>query len=517
MDQADTTIGQLFLATAARHGSREAVIGPELSITYDQLRQRVLRAAATLLSVGLKKGDRVAIWLPNSLEWIEAGLATSLLGAIAVPISTRLKGDEIAYILRKSRPTVVIGIGEFLGVDYTRLLAGQDLPPIKAWFRVGAGDPNWTDWTQATSSASGERDASILDMAQSVRPADVAEIMFTSGTTGFPKGAMLVHSQIVRAYSLWAQRLNMGPTDRYLIIAPMFHSFGYKAGVIASIAAGAAMYPLATFDASKVLQIIESEGITVTGGPPTIFLALLDENRKAKRNISSLRAMGTGGNIVPPDMIRALRSEASVTTILNAYGLTESTALVTATDPNDDPERIANTAGTVIDGVEVRCADRSDRPVPPGEAGEIQIKGYNVMAGYFEDDEATRRAMTADGWMKTGDVGVLDERGYLKITDRMKDMFVVGGFNCYPAEIERLILEHPMVDQVAVIGIPDDRMGEVGKAFVVPKSRADFDTDAFLAWCRQKMANYKVPREVTLVEALPRNAMGKVQKFLLRG
>jgi HIP---CoA ligase len=516
VDQADTTIGGLFLDTVAQHGARAAVIGVERTLTYNELRQRVLRAAATLKSAGVKKADRVAIWLPNGQEWIEAGLAVSLLGAIAVPISTRLKGAEVAYILRKARPTAVIGIGEFLGVDYTRLLDGQDYPPIKAWFRVGAGNPHWTEWASAISLAPDGLEISVLEMAGSVRPTDVAEIMFTSGTTGFPKGAMLVHSQIVKTYRLWADRLGLGPVDKYLIIAPMFHSFGYKAGVIASIAAGAAMYPLATFDASKVLQIIETEGITATGGPPTIFLALLDENRKQQRNITSLRAIGTGGNIVPPDMIRALRREASVTTILNAYGLTETTALVTATNPNDDPERIALTAGTVIEGVEVRCADRNDQPVPPGVAGEIQVRGYNVMAGYFEDDDATRNAMTADRWLRTGDVGVLDELGYLRITDRMKDMYVVGGFNCYPAEIERLILDHPMVEQVAVIGIPDDRMGEVGKAIVVPRSRADFNTDEFLSWCRQNMANYKVPREVTLVETLPRNAMGKVQKFLLR-
>jgi acyl-CoA synthetase (AMP-forming)/AMP-acid ligase II len=516
VDHEVTTIAGLFLDTVARHGSRAALVEAQSTITYDELRRRVLRAASTLLSAGVAKGDRVAIWLPNGLEWIETGLAAALVGAVVVPISTRLKGDEVAYILKKARPKVVIAVGEFLGLDYTRLLDGQDLPSIEARFRVGAGDPNWTDWTRAVASAMDEREAAILEMARSVRPADVAEIMFTSGTTGFPKGAMLVHSQIVKAYRLWAERLRLGPTDKYLIIAPMFHSFGYKAGVIACVTAGAAMYPLATFDAAKVLQIIESEGITVTGGPPTIFLALLDENRAAQRNVSSLRAIGTGGNVVPPSMIRALRREASVTTVLNAYGLTESTALVTVTDPNDDSERIALTAGTVIDGVQVRCADLNNQPVAPGEVGEIQVKGYNVMAGYFEDDEATRSAMTADGWLKTGDVGVLDELGYLRITDRMKDMYVVGGFNCYPAEIERVILEHPVVDEAAVIGIPDERMGEVGKAFIVASNPADFDAGQFLSWCRQRMANYKVPREVKLVEALPRNAMGKVQKFLLR-
>ena len=516
MDQADETIPDLFLRTVATHGSRPAIIGPDLPVTYDQLHDRVLRAAATLASAGVEAGDRIAIWLPNSPEWIEAGLAAAFLGAVVVPISTRLKADEVSYILNKARPAVVIGIGAFLGVDYTRLLDSQTLPDIKAWFRVGAGDPRWTDWSEALASAPGAQIAAVPGMARAIKPSDIAEIMFTSGTTGFPKGAMLRHAQIVRAYRLWAAKLGLRSTDRYLIIAPMFHSFGYKAGVIASIAAGAAMYPLATFDAATVLQIIETEAITVTGGPPTIFLSLLAENRSAGRNIKSLRAIGTGGNIVPPDMIRALGREAAVTTVLNAYGLTESTALVTVTDPGDDPERIALTAGPAIDGVEVRCADRGDRPVPTGEAGEIQVRGYNVMAGYFEDGEATRRTITPDGWLKTGDVGVLDALGYLKITDRMKDIYVVGGFNCYPAEIERLITDYPAVDQVAVVGIPDERMGEVGRAFVVPKNRDGFDKSDFLSWCRQKMANYKVPRDVQIVDALPRNAMGKVQKFLLR-
>jgi acyl-CoA synthetase (AMP-forming)/AMP-acid ligase II len=326
---------------------------------------------------------------------------------------------------------------------------------------------------------------------------------------------MLLHSQIVWAYSLWDRKLGLGPTDKYLIIAPMFHSFGYKAGVIASIAAGAAMYPIAAFDARQCLEIIERASITVTSGPPTVFLAMLDENRTAKRNISTLRAVATGGNIVPPPLIRALQQQ-GVTTVINAYGLTEATALVTMTDPGDDPDRIAHTAGTAIDGVQVRCADRNNIPVPAGEPGEIQVRGFNVMAGYFEDDAATRNAMAEGGWLRTGDVGVLDEQGYLKITDRMKDMYVVGGFNCYPAEIERIILEYPAVEQVAVIGVPDERMGEVGKAFIVARQGAKLDTAEFVAWCRQKMANYKVPRDVTIVDALPRNAMGKVQKFLLR-
>lgn len=516
LDQRARTIPGLFLRAVERHGARPAIIGPSTSVSYDQLCDRVLTAAATLRAAGAAPGERIAVWLPNCAEWVEVGIAAACLGAVVVPISTRLKPAEAGYILDKSRPAIVVAIGEFLGTDYTASIDRSAFPDVRAWFRVGPGSADWSDWSDARSSAATGAFDGILASARDRRPDDIAEVMFTSGTTGFPKGAMLRHGQIVRAYQLWADKLEIGPSDRYLIIAPMFHSFGYKAGVIASIAAGAAMYPLATFDAAKVLELIENERITVTGGPPTIFLALLAENKAAKRDISTLRAIGTGGNIVPPEMIRALGRDASVTTIVNAYGLTESTALVTMTDPSDAPERIAETAGTAIEGVEVRCTDPSGNPVAPGQVGEIQCRGYNVMAGYFEDEAATRQAITPDGWLKTGDAGILDELGYLKITDRIKDMYVVGGFNCYPAEIERLMMQYPGIDQVAVVGVPDERWGEVGRAFVVPKVAGAFDTAAFLAWCKQTMANYKVPRDVQVVAAIPRNAMGKVQKFLLR-
>lgn len=454
--------------------------------------------------------------MPNCTAWVEVGIAAACLGAVAVPISTRLKPSEVSYILKKAPPTIVVAIGEFLGADYTTLIDQKTFPQVRAWFRVGNGSDDWTDWDKALSVVPTDGFNDVIASARAIQSDDIAEIMFTSGTTGFPKGAMLRHGQIVRAYQLWAAKLKIRSDDRYLIIAPMFHSFGYKAGVIAAIAAGAAMYPLAIFDAAAVLEIIETHKITVTGGPPTIFLALLAENKTAERDISSLRSIGTGGNIVPPEMIRALGRDASVTTIVNAYGLTESTALVTMTDPGDDPERIAQTAGTAIEGVEVRCADPGDNPVPAGQVGEIQCRGYNVMAGYFEDEAATHQAITPDGWLKTGDAGFLDALGYLRITDRIKDMYVVGGFNCYPAEIERLIMEYGQIDQVAVVGVPDERWGEVGRAFVVPKNGVTFETAPFLAWCKQKMANYKVPSDVQVVAAIPRNAMGKVQKFLLR-
>ena len=515
MPQAAETIAGALIRAANLHGARPALMSDSGSMSYSELHRRVLTVGALLTEHGVQRGDRVALWLPNSYEFIETALAAAFIGASVVPLNTRLKGPEAAYILRKSRPKVLVAVGEFLGSNYGDFLAKADLPEVGTRFRVGAGRADWIEWHAAVAAVGEDRTEAVARIAATITPDDIAEIMFTSGTTGFPKGAVLRQGQIVKAYSQWNERLVIDETDRYLIIAPMFHSYGYKAGVIAAILAGAAIFPVATFDVADCLRIIEQHRITITGGPPTIFISLLSDNEKHKRDITSLRSVSSGGSMVPPSMIRNLQ-KLGVKSILNAYGLTECCALVTMTAREDDPETIAGTSGRAIDGVEVRCMKLDGTQAAVGEPGEIEVRGFNVMSGYFENEQATRDAITPDGWLRTADVGVLDERGCLRVTDRMKDMFIVGGFNCFPAEIERIMMDGPMVAQAAVIGIPDERMGEVGKAFVIPKSPADFSVEKFIAWCRDNMANYKVPREVEVVDALPRNAMGKLQKFLLR-
>lgn len=517
MDNAGGTIPAALVETAARHGGVAALAGSHGVTTYGELLDRSLRAGAVFAGHGVGRGDRVAIWLPNSPEWVEAALGVAFLGAVVVPVSTRLKAQEAAYILKKSGARVLIAAAGFLGTDYAAMLDGIDLPDMKVPIRCGLGGGAGDEWAAAMQAVGDEAKAHVLASGRQVRAGDLAEIIFTSGTTGFPKGAMLRHEQIVRTYGVWADRTGIRAGDRYLIIAPMFHSFGFKAGVIASILKGATMYPVQTFDVDATLATIEAERIIVMGGPPTIFSSLLEANRTARRDISSLRSVSTGGNMVSPDLIRALQRDVGVEIVVNAYGLTESSALVTVTSADDEVERIATTAGRVIEGVEMRCVDQDGRPVPAGEPGEIEVRGFNVMAGYFEDEAETAKAFTADGWLRTGDIGIVDEAGYLRITDRLKDMFIVGGFNCYPAEIEKMMLDHPDIREVAVVGVPDARLGEVAKAFVVPKEGAAFDAEAFIAWCRGSMANYKVPRSVETIAALPRNAMGKVQKFLLRG
>lgn len=508
-------IPSALFRTEQQHGDTLALVFNTRRYSYRALTERVMRAAAALAARGVKKGDRFAIWMPNSAAWVEASLGAMSLGAIVVPINTRLKPNEASYILRKSGASAAIAMPDFLGTDFVAILKSLDLPDLKTILSAGMDDPA-SEWEKALAAITAEEITEARRIAASVSPDDLAEVIFTSGTTGFPKGAMITHGQIVRAYKFYADRADIKTGDRYLIIAPMFHSFGFKAGVIVSIVNGATMYPVPVFDVETTLKTVEEEKISVMGGPPTIFISLLDANKKLGHDLSTLNSIVLGGSMIPPELIRTLRDKIGVETVLSAYGMTETTALVTMSRKEDGVERIATSAGQVVDNMEMRCVDAEGREVPPGTPGEIQARGLNIMKGYFDDPERTAESFTDDGWFKTGDVGIIDKDGYLTVTDRMKDMFIVGGFNCYPAEIEAIIATHPAVDSVAVIGVPDERMGEVAKAFVVLRENASLGEAEFLAWCKENMANFKVPRSVEFVDALPRNAMGKVQKFLLR-
>jgi acyl-CoA synthetase (AMP-forming)/AMP-acid ligase II len=327
---------------------------------------------------------------------------------------------------------------------------------------------------------------------------------------------MASHAQNLRTFEVWSDVVGLHEGDRYLIVNPFFHTFGYKAGWLACLMRGATALPVATFDVDDVLRRIAEQRVTVLPGTPTLFQSLLAHPELPSRDVSSLRMCSVGGAAVPVELVRRMRDELGFETVVTAYGLTESTGVVTVSHPDDPPETISTTCGRPIPDTEVRCIGTDGAEAPRGEPGEIVVRGYNVMQGYFEEPEATAEAIDAHGWLHTGDVGVMDERGYLRITDRIKDMFIMGGFNCYPAEIESLLFGMEGVAQVAVIGVPDERMGEVGMAFVVPRAGARLDREDVVAWARDHMANFKVPRHVAIVDALPVNASGKVLKNELR-
>lgn len=508
------TLPGMLADVASRFADRAAIVENGKTISYAQLQQLSRQAARALMTLGVQAGDRVALWAPNVSEWIVAACGVHAAGGVLVPLNTRMKGAEAADILDRSRAKVLVSVGDFLNNYYPDLLAGQRPATLQQVVVLGdkvlpSADLSWSQF-MAKADATSEQDQ--LQRQAQIKPDDTADLMFTSGTTGRPKGVMAAHRPTILAFKAWSDVVGLTEGSRYLIVNPFFHTFGYKAGWVAALLQGATVYPEQVFDAKAILRRIESDRISFMPGPPTLFLSMLAHPQLKSFDLSSLEASVTGASTVPPILIKRMREELGIKNVTTAYGLTECGGCATLCDPSDDVETVANTCGKALPGTEVCCVDEEGKPVAAGVAGEVLLRGYHIMKGYFEDEKATTETIDADGWLHTGDVGVLDERGYLRITDRLKDMFIVGGFNCYPAEIERMLSNHPDVAQVAVLGVPDERMGEVGCACVVARNGVTVDKDAFIAWCRANMANYKVPRFMLQMESLPVNASNKVQK-----
>ncbi|WP_413752971.1 FadD3 family acyl-CoA ligase [Streptomyces sp. R-74717] len=508
------SIPKLIRAAARRYGDREAVVEGRTRISYAELGDRVERAAAACMASGVEPGDRVAIWAPNTLDWIVSALGAVTAGAVLVPLNTRFKGTEAAYILERSRAKLLFVTGTFLGTSYVASLRRADvqLPHLERVVVLADSAPDdYVTWKDFLAAGEGVSGAAVGSRADAIAPSAPSDIIYTSGTTGRPKGAVITHAQTLRCYAIWSELADLREGDRYLIVNPFFHTFGYKAGIIACLMRGATMVPQPVFNVDTALANIAAERISVLPGPPTLHQSLLDHPARGAHDLSALRLVVTGAAVVPLRLVERLRTELGIATVLTAYGLSEASGIVTMCRRGDPMETIASTSGRAIDDTEIRVL------AAPGMPGEVLVRGFNVMQGYFEDPETTAATITADGWLRTGDVGVLDEDGNLRITDRIKDMFIVGGFNAYPAEIEQLLGLHPDVADVAVIGIPDPRLGEVGKAYAVRRPGATVTADDLIAWSRREMANYKVPRAVEFVTELPRNASGKVVKGELRG
>ena len=511
------TLPQVVAEAAAAYGDRIAVTDGEVRLSYEQLAAARIRAARAFIAAGLKHGDRIAIWAPNIYQWIIAAIGAQSVGGVLVPLNTRLKGAEAAYILQASGARLLFTVDEFLGVKYPGLLQGHGLPALERTIllRGGAtaGAAFWEDFLAAGDAVPV---SAVEQRAAALTPGDTLDILFTSGTTGKPKGVVTCHGQNIRTFATWSATVGLRSDDNYLIINPFFHSFGYKAGWLAAIIRGAHMLPVQSFDLDEVLARIPRDRISMIPGPPTIYQSLLAHPRRGDYDLSSLRLAVTGAAPVPVALVQQMREQLGFEVVVTAYGLTETCGVVSICRADDSAERISNSSGRAMDGVEMKCVDAEGVEVPAGEAGEIWCRGFNVMRGYLDNPEETARTITPDGWLKTGDVGVMDADGYIRITDRIKDMFIVGGFNCYPAEIENSLCSMPGVARAAVIGVPDERLGEVARAYIVPAPGAELDEAAVIEWSRANMANYKVPRSVRFLDAFPTNAGGKVLKTQLR-
>jgi acyl-CoA synthetase (AMP-forming)/AMP-acid ligase II len=520
-DQRWASIPALVLAQAQDLADAEALVDDDGTVrrSFAELGELLVRSTRAAIAAGLEPGDRASVWAPNRHEWITAALGVLGAGGVLVPLNTRFKGAEAAFVLGKARARLLFTVTGFLGTDYVEMLrgAGVDLPSLERTVVLGGDAPTGAgtfDDYLAGGDAVG--DAEARARIDAITGDDLSDIIFTSGTTGRPKGAMVTHGQSLRVYDAWTDVVGLRGGDRYLIANPFFHTFGYKAGWMSCILRGATIVPFQVFDVPKVLDMVAREHITVLPGPPTLLQGLLDEPDRGRFDLSSLRLTVTGAAAVPVKLVERLRDEMTFDTIITGYGLTETTGTAAMCRHDDDPDTIANWSGRAIPDTELRVVDDDGRPVPTGQPGEVVVRGYHVMRGYFEEPEETAATIDADGWLHTGDIAVMNDRGYVRITDRKKDMFIVGGFNAYPAEIENLLLGDDRLAQAAVVGVPDDRLGEVGFAFVVPRPGVHVEADEVIAWAREHMANYKVPRGVEIVDALPLNASGKVLKYELR-
>ena len=479
------TIPAAVEEAASRFGAREALVDGSVRLSWRELHEQVRGVTKVFTEGGVKPGDRVAIAAPNTHHWVLTALGALSAGATLVPVNTRFTATETADILDRTHARALVVADEFLGRDrLAELNAGGHRVPDFV-LPVSPGTP----WRPLEPSA----------VNVEVGPDDVSDILFTAGTTGRSKGAMSAHRQALDVARAWAERGEVTADDRYLVINPFFHSFGYKAGILACVLTGATMVPQAVYDAEEAARLVHDERITVLPGAPTIFQTMLD---LPGVNLKSLRLAVTGAAVVPVALVERMQEEFG--TVLTAYGMTEA-VVATMCTPGDDAHTVANTCGRPAAGFELRI----------GEKDEVLLRGPNVMLGYLDDPEATRKAIDGDGWLHTGDVGHVDERGYLTITDRLKDMYICGGFNVYPAEVEQALARMPGIADSAVVGVPDERLGEVGKAFVVRRDPG-LSTEDIVRHCKGLLANYKMPREVEFVEQLPRNPSGKVLKFQLR-
>jgi HIP---CoA ligase len=509
----EKTIPEVLHTASRDFGTMEAVVDTTGRPTFADVEAQVELRARALIASGVAAGDRVTIWAPNCLDWVLVSFAVYSVGAILVPINTRFKAEEADYILEKAGVRRVFTVAGFLDNDYVAMLDGTDLDEIVVMSGEVSGRAVSMD--------------GLLERATSVDPAEVGkredalgpespcDIIFTSGTTGRPKGAILTHGSSIETYRQWSERVHLVRGDRALSIFPFFHTAGLKAGILAAFMQGATLVPHAVFEVESVAKLVADEKVTFVPGPPSIFQSILTHPDFASFDLSTLKKASTGAAMVPVELVERMRTDLGMTSVVTAFGLTETHGTATVSLSTDTAEIIANTVGYPLDGLDFRIVDDDGKDVAQGETGEVWIRGFCVTAGYYGDPVATAESIT-DGWLHTGDVGLLTETGHLRLVDRKKDIYIVGGFNVAPAEVERLLRTRDDIAQVAVVGAPDQRLGEVGAAFVVPRAGRTIDPAEVIAWSREHIANYKAPRYVLVVDALPATASGKVQKFVLR-
>lgn len=529
------TIGTALDDAAKQHGERPALIVPHQNVrwSYAELNQKATGVAANLIALGLAPGDRVGLWAPNCAEWVVTQFATAKAGLILVNINPAYRTSELEYALNKVGCKALVLASTFKSSNYVSMLreiapeldsceAGAlkaaRLPALKTAIVIDdTPHKGFLAFTSLEQEPAGTAMEQIANLASTLQPDDPINIQFTSGTTGFPKGATLSHHSILNNGYFVAARQSFSKTDKLCIPVPLYHCFGMVMGVLGCITHGAAIVlPGEAFDPEGALATVEAEKCTALYGVPTMFIAELEHPNFDNYDLSSLRTGAMAGSPCPIEVMKRVISDMHMTEVTIAYGMTE-TAPVSFQSKKDDPlNKRVGTVGQIHPFVEVKIVDEAGKTVARTEQGELCTRGYSVMQGYWADEERTSEAIDKAGWMHTGDLATMDEDGYVNITGRLKDMIIRGGENIYPREIEEFLYTHPAVQDVQVFGIPDDRMGEEVCAWILLRDNEEINEDNIREFCTGKIAHYKVPRFIRFVEEYPMTVTGKIQKFVMR-
>ncbi len=529
------TMGQLLDQAIERHPDNDAIVyvDRDLRMTYKQFGDMVDRLARGLMSLGVQKGEKVAVWATNIPYWVALQFATAKIGAALLTVNTNYKSTELAYLLEQSETENLFLIDGYMDTDYLQTiyelvpelrnhkrgeLKSARFPHLKRVFFLGQEKhrgmyalPEVMAMAPMTPAAEYEKRQAVLGCH------DVVNMQYTSGTTGFPKGVMLTHYNIVNNGYWIGENQRFTSADRVCLPVPLFHCFGCVLGVLAIVNHGATMVILEKFDPVQVMTAVEQEKCTALYGVPTMFIAVLDHKLFDKFDFSSLRTGIMAGSPCPVHVMRQVIEKMYMSEITICYGLTEASPVITQTLPDDDIRKRTETVGRAMPHIEVKIVDpETGREMPPGKQGEVCCRGYNVMKGYYNMPEATHKTIDAGAWLHSGDLGVMDAEGYLSITGRHKDMIIRGGENVYPREIEEFLYSMDGIVDVQVAGVPSKKYGEEVGAFVVKKAGSDLTAEDIQDYCRGKISRYKIPRHIAFVDAYPMTASGKVQKYKLR-
>ncbi|WP_223637141.1 AMP-binding protein [Planococcus sp. 4-30] len=529
------TVGQVVKEQATRNPDTEAYVYPEHGIrkTYKEFDEETDRLAKAFIGIGIEKGEHVAIWSDNKREWLLSQFATGKMGGVLVTVNTSYQSSELEYLLEQSDATTLILGEEFKGANYIDILntvcpelatadkgdiVSEKLPHFKRVIVMSGNNyPGIYTWDEFEAFAENVSESEYEERFRSMDPDDVINIQYTSGTTGFPKGVMLTHLNIVNNGKLIGDTMNLTETDRLCIPVPFFHCFGCVLGTMAAVTHSTTMVIAEQFEPKRVLQMVQNEKCTGLHGVPTMFIAELNHPDFASFDTSTLRTGIMAGSPCPIEVMKKVINDMGASEITIAYGQTESSPVITQTRADDDIEKRVSTVGKPHAGVEVKIIDpATGEKVDTGVPGELCTRGYHVMKGYYKNEEATKDAIDLEGWLHTGDIAIEDEDGYIAITGRIKDMVIRGGENIYPREIEEFLYQHPSVQDVQVVGVPDPKYGEELMAWVILKEGEQLNAEELKAYCTGKISRHKIPRYIEFTKEYPMTASGKIQKFKLR-